>query len=829
MSDVVVIRQPVTNVEVVESDLTQAIGDARYAALAHHTRHEAGGADGMAIDAAAATGSLRTLGTGAAQAAAGTHAHSGTYLGLVAAPGGVDDTAVLQAAINAANAANGGTLQLSVGTYVCTTLTMYGGVHLAGAGIGGDVFSDTDVLLPFRGTCIKLKAATNADLIQTTGFTGLDTGVTTPTAYNTPHRFGLRDLVLDGNKAANSSGRCLAIYGYAYTIERVTAQNGATGGIYTNSAAGGYEMEAFWSNFRITDCGGTGLDFQGPHDSLFVNGAVARNASQIGINVGPLVGAAMFTNVHSWGSQTYGWVIAGANSSYVNCQSDGCPVNLLASGVEWIGGFIYGANTSTGGEQGLVLGDNTVRTIQNCRVVTRMFFLKRGSAAIRIRGNTTHSLNQFDIIGSLNAPNRYVLGEGHSTLSGSHVFPTTPVTVADASSFPASGSAYIGDGTNQTVVTYTGVSGNTLTGVTGGSGTFATGAHVWSTGAIGNNAISIYDDGSGATGQFQTAPLSGSTFTELRNAQFSSVDVRPNSSATAFRLIRNDTARTDLTWDNSGSTGVFTVGDGANFAVGTTTGTKLGTATSQKIGLWNATPVVQPVSGDALRTALQNVGILPSGGANLLNVVDADVNAAAAIAESKLALASDAAVGTASRRTLGTGSTQAAAGDHLHTNTYVPSSSSDLTMPRSYMASPVAVATTVANRGEWVRCTGSGTITKLGLHISVSSGNICAAVYANTGTGRSAKPGTRKSTSGSVACPGTGYQEITISSVAVVPGDWFYIGADNAVVQYQVCIPSLTSAALDGFAFWAAAAFPAPDPAPALTSGASRAPFMVGT
>lgn len=45
-----------------------------------------------------------------------------------------------------------------------------------------------------------------------------------------------------------------------------------------------------------------------------------------------------------------------------------------------------------------------------------------------------------------------------------------------------------------------------------------------------------------------------------------------------------------------------------------------------------------------------------------LGIVDADVDAAAAIAESKLSLASDAAAGTASRRTLGTGATQAAAG-----------------------------------------------------------------------------------------------------------------------------------------------------------------------
>ena len=41
----------------------------------HAATHEPGGADPLTVDAAAATGSLRTLGTGAAQAAAGSHNH----------------------------------------------------------------------------------------------------------------------------------------------------------------------------------------------------------------------------------------------------------------------------------------------------------------------------------------------------------------------------------------------------------------------------------------------------------------------------------------------------------------------------------------------------------------------------------------------------------------------------------------------------------------------------------------------------------------------------------------------------------------------------------
>lgn len=47
-------------------------------------------------------------------------------------------------------------------------------------------------------------------------------------------------------------------------------------------------------------------------------------------------------------------------------------------------------------------------------------------------------------------------------------------------------------------------------------------------------------------------------------------------------------------------------------------------------------------------------------------IVNADIDAAAAIAESKLTLATDAIAGIGSRRTLGTGAQQAAAGDHTH-------------------------------------------------------------------------------------------------------------------------------------------------------------------
>lgn len=70
-----------------------------------------------------------------------------------------------------------------------------------------------------------------------------------------------------------------------------------------------------------------------------------------------------------------------------------------------------------------------------------------------------------------------------------------------------------------------------------------------------------------------------------------------------------------------------------------------------------------PSDGSVSLVKLASGLLVPKSMLGALGIVDADVASGAAIAESKLALASDAAAGTASRRTLGTGATQAAAGN----------------------------------------------------------------------------------------------------------------------------------------------------------------------
>lgn len=60
--------------------------------------------------------------------------------------------------------------------------------------------------------------------------------------------------------------------------------------------------------------------------------------------------------------------------------------------------------------------------------------------------------------------------------------------------------------------------------------------------------------------------------------------------------------------------GDVTIADAQNIIVNAATGTKIGTATTQKIGFFDATPVVQQANTVVPRTALQNLGLVASGG-----------------------------------------------------------------------------------------------------------------------------------------------------------------------------------------------------------------------
>ncbi len=473
------------------------------------------------------------------------------------------NAAAVQAALDAANAASGGTVFIR-GVVECyksaasSALTTYGGVYILGSGLGGDVFSGTDAKLPYRGSAVRLWSGANQDLIRTFNFSSL-TGVGNPTSYSVPARFGFRDITLDGNKVGNAIGWPLRLYGKTYVMDNVIVQNGASGGVYSEYGSGGYEMEARWSNFAITDCAGDGLEWRGPHDSLFMNGVVARNDGHIGVNIvaGSYVGGEQFANVHVWGSHKYQWTIGTNNASFSNCIADGTGgVQWVGSGNEWNGGSILG--TLIPGETAITLGDGSARVVQMNTMRTRIYNFK-GSMLTRLMANTSNLRNRFALSANMGGANRYTAGQGKSLTTTPLSFPVIAITVSDASSFPASGSLYISDGTTHATPSYSGIVGNTLIGVTGGSGALPVGSSIVSlSAATASDCYEVADpDNIGSGGFFQTDQVSLRTFTWLSPTSFNvgSQTLRPNSSAVALRWLRNETGRVDMTWDSSGTVG----------------------------------------------------------------------------------------------------------------------------------------------------------------------------------------------------------------------------------------------------------------------------------
>lgn len=136
------------------------------------------------------------------------------------------------------------------------------------------------------------------------------------------------------------------------------------------------------------------------------------------------------------------------------------------------------------------------------------------------------------------------------------------------------------------------------------------------------------------------------------------------------------------------------------------------------------------------------------------------------------------------------------------------------------------------NRAHYLRIQnnpGTATITKLGIYVGTSSGNICVAVL--RGANGISGPTSRIATSGSVACPAIGYAEVSLGgSVAIDPlTDWFAISADNTTAKFgRVGNPGLLGAAFGaGLNYYEPSAFPVPSP-PTPTVGAVTSFLIVG-
>ncbi|GAA2689950.1 glycoside hydrolase family 55 protein [Actinoplanes palleronii] len=252
-----------------------------------------------------------------------------------AGDGKTDDTRALQKALDAA-AAGAGLVFLPAGVYLTRRLVLGSNVHLRGA--GGDT------------TVLRLHPGANSAILESDGFarlsgTGDAGGIL---------GFSIRDLTLDGNKDENPDGGFgLRIYGCQYELSELIVFNCRQDGVYSewSGTAGlpglSHQMEARLTAVRSHHNGGSGFNFNGPHDSMFVNCLAFENEG-IGFRLAGEAHATSMVNCHGWGiAQTVSFDLAALAIGCVNCYADfngGIGVRISRNDCRWWGGFVIGGN-----------------------------------------------------------------------------------------------------------------------------------------------------------------------------------------------------------------------------------------------------------------------------------------------------------------------------------------------------------------------------------------------------------------------------------------------------------------------------------------------------
>lgn len=362
--------------------------------------------------------------------------------------GASDSTTAVQAAINAAaggvtNGTNtvGAGVIFPAGTYLVTGLVLYSFIHLYGHGP--------------EATIIKLKNASNADIVQ---------GYNAPALIGTNNiggiiNYGLYNLTIDGNKS-NQSGASYGIraYGFGHRIENVRVRNCFSDGMYLDWNGGGTtsgfdQMEGYCTNSKFHDNNGMGVNFHGPHDSMFSNITSCKNGSHM-FYQGPNAGGTQWINCHGWsggvnlGTNSVAWLIE-SQAMCVSCEGEGSDfvqVAMLASNCVWSAGRIFSGNTAGNNVSGLQIGQIASLTLKSA-ATTSPITLTTNPTLVALGG----AFLQFVISGAG--------GSGTIAVSGTNAAGTT---VNDNLS-PT------GNGSFTTTNAYVTVTSITWTGLTGAS------------------------------------------------------------------------------------------------------------------------------------------------------------------------------------------------------------------------------------------------------------------------------------------------------------------------------------------------------------------------
>jgi len=266
-----------------------------------------------------------------------------------------DDAAAILTAVADAHA-QGGTVYFPPGVYrTAQPIPIYSDIDYVGAGVGA--------------TTIRMANGANTDVFKTDQFDTLWPG----TAESGPARWSLRNMTIDGNRANQSAGYPLSVYGCNYELSSLQITGGKSGGVRSKWSQGGTNMEARISDVKVFNNAGLQVDWQGPHDSQFRNiviftdhdfhaGSAVAGSRALRVS-GNTAGGEQFQNVHIWGYHEVGFHVANTSNGDVkvfNGTSEGAQINVwLDSDLCIWDGAVYctnGVGPYAGTEVGIRVG-----------------------------------------------------------------------------------------------------------------------------------------------------------------------------------------------------------------------------------------------------------------------------------------------------------------------------------------------------------------------------------------------------------------------------------------------------------------------------------------
>jgi hypothetical protein len=233
-----------------------------------------------------------------------------------------DVTAKIQAAIDAVTSL-GGIVEFGAGSYlISSTLILPSKVYLLGQGSSN--------------TKIWLANASNCTMLETTGFNTLTLQNKWLISENVPYGFGFDGITFDGNRANQTAGNGVSIYGKGYHIGfDVKIVNAKEIGFYSECAFKGGQVveqdmpEGNIGKVQVYMSGKEGFVYRGPHDQT-IHEVFVSQAGQDGVYDGVAFEAQ--TNIYQ--GATY---ITGQIHSYA-CTGRGISVRC----------FLPAANCLTG-------------------------------------------------------------------------------------------------------------------------------------------------------------------------------------------------------------------------------------------------------------------------------------------------------------------------------------------------------------------------------------------------------------------------------------------------------------------------------------------------